>query len=233
MGWSSLGHQTTHSRVQNARKFVEVKTRDTVSRVLSPVASPFSRAHLAVRDWTTTSPTDITVTKHERVPEQTMAALYRRRRPERPHVVRDEAFYRWRFHDNPEWGPNMTYIARRDGNPVAGIVTVETGQGFTTTSVIDVVPRTGGENWADAIARLLDSVIADNQDAGIIRVPEPVFPARVLRERGFFPSNKPPLSAFVDETRQLTLGVRPFDSEVTIGGYPLEQARQELWSVAH
>ncbi|WP_254839549.1 GNAT family N-acetyltransferase [Natronomonas marina] len=232
MGWSSLGQRETYSRVQNPGPLVAKSTRDTVTRVLSPVASLFSRAHLAVRDRTSASPADVTVTRHGTVPAETMASLYRRRRPETPHVVRDEAFYRWRF-GSTEWQPNTTFLARRDGEPLAGIVAVEGGGNLSVASVVDVVPRTGGEDWETAIACALDHLLDEYEGTDLLRAWEPVVPVGVLEERGFLPSTRLPLSVLVDEDRRLTLGLRPLGDEATVGGQPVEAAARELWSVAH
>lgn len=232
MGWSSLGQSETYSRVQHAGPLVAAKTRDTVTSLLSPVASLLSKTHLAVRDRASRSPTDATVTRHETVPEETLASLYERRRPERPHIVRDEAFYRWRFQSR-EWQPNGTFIARRDGEPLVGIIAVENEGRPSVTSVVDVVPRTDGEEWTAAVACVLDSLIADYSETDVLRVSEPVFPTRVLRERGFLQSNRLPLSVLVSENRRTTLGLRSFGDAVTIDGYPVDQATRELWSVSH
>ncbi|MFC6875366.1 GNAT family N-acetyltransferase [Halobellus marinus] len=232
MGWSSLGHHETYCRVQTASALVDAKTRDTVTTLLSPVASVLSRTHLAVRDRTSGSPAEITVTRTETVPEKTLASLYRQRRPKKPRIVRDEAFYRWRFR-SPEWQPSRTYIARRDGEPLAGIIALKNDGKLSVTSIVDVVPRTGGENWTTAVACALDRLVADYSESDVLRAPEPVFPPRILRKRGFLSSSRLPLSVLADQSRQLTLGLRSFRDGVSIDGYPVDQAARELWSVSH
>jgi hypothetical protein len=68
----------------------------------------------------------------------------------------------------------------------------------------------------------------------VLRVPEPVFPASLLGERGFLSSDRLPLSALVIDGRRLRLGLRPLDgTEATIDGFPVRGAAPELWSVAH
>ncbi|WP_311170776.1 GNAT family N-acetyltransferase [Halobellus ordinarius] len=232
MGWSSLGHRETYCRVQTASALVDANTRDTVTTLLSPVASVLSRTHLAVRDRISRSPADITVTRTETVPEKTLASLYRQRRPEEPHIVRDEAFYRWRFRSS-EWQPNRTYIARRGGEPLAGLIALTNDGKPSVTSIVDLVPRTGGENWTTAIGCALDHLIADHSGTDILKVSEPVFPPRILRKRGFLSSSRLPLSVLADESRRLTLGLRPLRDEVSIDGHPVDHAAQELWSVSH
>jgi len=231
MGWSSLGHRVTYSRVQNAAPLVDVKTRDTVTTLLSPAASLLSRTHRAVRDRLSTSSPEITVTRHETVPADILAALYRQHCPETPHIVRDETFYRWRFQIF-EWQPSTTFVARRDGDPVAAITTVADAGKLSTTSVVDVVPRIGCDRWARAIGAALDSAIASHRETDVLRIPEPAVPVRVLKERGFLPGNRLPLSVLASD-KPLTLGFRPLGDEVRIDGYPVSEATTELWSVAH
>jgi hypothetical protein len=101
-------------------------------------------------------------------------------------------------------------------------------------SIVDVVPRTGGERRVAAIASILDRIIADHEDVDVLRVSEPVFPERVLSARGFLSSGRRPLSLLVDEDRLLTLGVRPLGAdEVRVGGRPIDEAAGELWSLTH
>jgi GNAT superfamily N-acetyltransferase len=233
MGWSYLGQREEYCRLHAPENLIAARTRDLVTSLLSPVASPLSRLHLGVRDRRSSSPDDIAVTRHGSVSAETLASLSARRRPETPHVVRDEAFYRWRL-GNPEWQPNTTFLARRNGESVAGVVTCKRDGAFSCTSVVDVVPRTGGDTWTNAIAALLDSVIADSRGSDVLRVPEPVFPASLLGERGFLSSDRLPLSALVIDRRRLRLGLRPLDgTEATIDGFPVRGAAPELWSVAH
>lgn len=233
MGWSSLGHREVYTRVQEPGPLIAAKTRDAVTSVLSPTVTPLARLHLAVRDRTTSSSDDVTVTRHESVPEGTMASLYERRRPDELHVVRDEAFYRWRFRSS-EWQPNTTYVARQDGEPVAGLITCRSDGNLSSVSVAGVVPRTGGERWEAAIASILGRIIADHEDVDILRVSEPVFPERILSARGFLSSGRRPLSLLVDEDRLLTLGVRPLGAdEVRVNGRPIDEAAAELWSLTH
>lgn len=233
MGWSPLGTRETYLRVQNVETFVSMRTRDLVTSVVSPIASPLSRAYLTVRDRTATSPDDLTVYREENVPAELLASLADSRCPTAPHIVRDEAFYRWRF-QNPEWRPNTTYVAWRDGEPLAGVVThTLDGRVSTRTSVVDVVPRTGGKDWTNAIASILDRIIADHAASTVVRIPVPIFPTHTLVERGFLPLSRLPLSVLTSESWKLTLAVRPLDGDVTLNGYRLDDAAPELWSVAH
>ena len=230
LGWEPLGGRETYIRVQDARTFVSMRTRDLVTSVLSPVASPLSSAYLTLRDRSATSPEYQTVTKYDDIPAELLAALFQRKHPETPHIVRDEAFYRWRFR-NPEWQPNTTYIARQDGTPLAGVVT-HTFDGRVTsgTAVVDVVPRTGGEKWQSAIASILDAILADHETVDSVHLSEPVFPARLLVERGFLPTSRLPLSV-LSAGGDLTLAVRPLNDGI-LNGHESGDAALELWSVA-
>jgi predicted N-acetyltransferase YhbS len=233
LGWESLGRRETYARVQRADRLIDVKTRPSLARVLAPVAGTANRLHLAARDAVSRAPSDVTVTRHDTVPVSTMAALYDRRRPATPHVVRDEAFFRWRF-GNPEWQPAAAYVAERDGEPVAGVVARDVGDVLSATSIVDLVPRTGGDDWTGAVASLLDRIIADSSDVDSVYLRNPVIPTAVLRARGFLSSHRRPLSMLVHEREVITLGVKPLGTEtITIGGHPIEAARNELWSLGH
>ena len=233
LGWESLGRRETYARVQRADRLVDLKTRQSLARVLAPIAGTANRLHLAARDAVSHAPDDVTVTRYDTVPVSTMAALYERKRPATPHVVRDEAFFRWRF-GNPEWHPATAYVAERDGEPVAGVVARDVDGVLSATSIVDLVPRTGGNDWAGAVASLLDRILADSSDVDSVYLRNPVIPTEILRARGFMSSHRLPLSLLVGEQEVITLGVKPLGTEpVTIGGYPVEAAREELWSVGH
>lgn len=233
LGWESLGRRETYARVQRADRLVDLKTRPSLGKVLAPVAGPANRLRLAARDAVSRAPGDVTVTRHDTVPVSTMAALYDRNPPVTPHVVRDEAFFRWRF-GNPEWQPAAAYVAERDGEPVAGIVARDIDGVLSATSIVDLVPRTGGDDWAGAVASLLDRILADSRNVDSVYLRNPVIPTELLRARGFMSSHRLPLSLLVHEREVITLGVRSLGTEpVTIGGYPVEAAREELWSLSH
>jgi GNAT superfamily N-acetyltransferase len=233
LGWQTHGHRTTYARVQRADALLAAKTRERVGRILGSLAAPVARCYLAVRDRRRGRPAVAAVSEHERVPAETLAACYRQRPPTGPHVVRDEAFYRWRF-ASPEWQPNRTYVVRRDGDPVVALVTAESEAAVTARSVVDVVPRTGGEEWATAVGRALDAVIANAGDAAAVRATAPVFPTSLLADRGFLSGRRLPLSLLSSDSKLLTLGVRSLDgASARVGNHPVSAATTELWSVAH
>ena len=146
------------------------------------------------------------------------------------HPVYDEAFYEWRFAD-PTRVYDGTYVARRDGDPLAAVVTRSTADeriGATELSLAHATPL-AGEGRDDGVAAALDGVIADRPDVSVLRAWNPAFPDRILRERGFFADDRPPFSrAFEPDFRLVVASL----SGAPFTGAALRESGPALWSLA-
>lgn len=233
MGWRFFGGRTRHYRVQDPGALVDARCRDWISRLLGPAAAPLGRGYLRARDLVASPPSGIEVTAHSTPPIETLATLAERGRPGAIHPVRDRAYYRWLF-DRPAAETARTYVASHDDEPVAAAVAHRSlGRGgFDVAQVSEVVPTTGGRQWGDGLAAVLDRVIADEGGADVVRVAGSTLPASILHSRGFLPNDRLPLSPL--SYRPLRLGIRPLTGadDWRVNGQPLAEAAPHLWSLA-
>jgi len=208
-GETEVGPMHAHFRVQNpATIFPGGRLWRTPLAYLHSLAT---RTHLAVRDWRSSTPSNVSVTKTAAVPADRLAALYRSRVPESLHVVRDAAYYRWRLGD-PGWSGEV-YIATRDSEDIAALITRPRRVNETTTriEVADVLPLSTDRASGRGIAALLDSVIRDHRDADVISIRGSNVPNGVLRARGFVSNARFPYSLLCARAYvTLTLFVTPF-----------------------
>ena len=140
-----------------------------------------------------------------------LEALYEQATPDVPHPVHDRTFFNWRY-GVPSWQPNRTYVAERDGQPVAGAVvqTAPSGIGAMTTYVRHVVPLTGSETWLEGVRALLGQIVSDHPDSDVLRLSEPTFPSSLLSAYGFVSDEHFPLSKL--QRRKPRLAVKVIDN---------------------
>jgi GNAT superfamily N-acetyltransferase len=195
LGWTDVAPRVTHLRIQDPSSFLRDRLGSGLGGALGPFANAANRARLRVRTTPTPTPADVTVTRRSEPPVETLAALAATEYPDGVAPVYDEAFYEWHF-TGVDWTCDDVYVARRDGDPVAAVVTRETRDDrldATTVSLVHTVPL-AGERREAGIAATLDRILADHRDADFLRAWNPVFPERLLRERGFLADDRPPLS---------------------------------------
>ncbi len=159
---------------------------------LARLAGPAVRPYLAVRDATAPGADDVRIERRPGVPAATLASLAGEHAPAAAHAARDERFYRWRFaHPRFEYA---TYVARRDGRPVAAVVAGrERDATPPVVHVSEALPPTGER--PDALSALLGELVADSADAALVAAAGPRLPDRVLLAHGFLPDTRAPLSA--------------------------------------
>lgn len=135
----------------------------------------------------------VTVERHETPPAETLAAIYRRSIPDGIHTNRTAAFYRWRL-DNPEQ-TYATYVATRDGDPIAALVVspVESPTG-DHLRIVETLPRSI-DVAADELEVLLVRALADYEAQCFVTAFGKTLP-RPLRYR-FYPDTRFPLSTLL------------------------------------
>jgi len=138
-------------------------------------------------------------------PADTLATVYRRSIPDAIHTNRTGAFYRWRF-DNPSQ-TYTSYVARRDGEPVAALVVSSAAD---HVRLVETLPRTL-ETESTALEALLVAALDDFADRSYVEAFGETLPTP-LRFR-FYPDTRAPLSTLLRPTsrtlfaRNLTDGI--------------------------
>ena len=214
-GWRVAKSLETYLRIQRPSALVGEESSAPV-RLAGRFGTPFVRGYLKLRDAAASS-SDISVERHDGIPAETFAALYRRNVPDELHARRDEQFYRWRF-DNPHWEYTAytAHTAGRDGSPEAGLVVGRNAlsNGQNETVVTDAVPL-AAEGRTEAFSALLDRVKADFADADFLAATADTLPASLLGRHGFLSDGAFPLSRLTEWTYLIT--------------YPLSEGPESAW----
>jgi len=216
--WTIRDGPTTHYRIQNPERVVRLGSgskrefTSVASGNLGRLVTPLARGYLQARDRLRGSVDGVSVERAESIPVGLLTTLTRHRDDGPVHVVRDAAYYRWRF-ANPRW-ETTTYVARRDGCAVAACLTCSEQRGkIRSTAVLDVVPRDASVG-RDVYRALLEPILADANESDVVKVGEWPIPASVLRTFGFRANDRFPIAAFSNST---ALAVRPTTRSVSEG----------------
>lgn len=206
LGWRAVDTRTTFYRIQNPAALGSLKVDRDIGQTVGRLARLPVRAYYEFQSRSARTSDEFAVERRADLPVETLVDLYRQRVPSRIHAQRDEAFYRWRF-ASPLWRQH-TYVATSDGDEAAAVVTrtrtIENG--LTVTQLVDVAPLTGGKRWSDALAALIDRIIADCSESDLLAAHETPIPKPLLATYGFLANAAPPLSWF---TSSATFAVRP------------------------
>jgi len=230
LGWRMIDPTRKYFRVQDPARLADDRVRGLRGELFGRLAAVGGAGYLALREALATPPAGYAVRRHEGVRAPTLAALYERNVPDALHAIRDEAFYRWRF-ANPT-RTAATYVAERDGTPVAGVV-ARTGRNHNdvlVTQIADVAPLAGGDDWEAAVAALLDRIVADYGESAALATTATLPPA-VLGRHGFLPDDVPPLSLLRQQSYDLAVRPLGTSGEWTVGGLSLLSATN--WTLTH
>ena len=187
LGWSAVTEIANYYRVQRPAAVLESTTGGAANRALGRAAAALAGAYLGARDLASRTPDEVEVVRYSSVPAETLASLYESDVPRALHVHREARFYRW-FFDAPPFD-HTTYVARRDGRPVASLVTqTRTGD---RVRVMDALPLS---SQSEALADLLAAAVADHEDAGVMTVSGSTLPRDLLARFGFVSDERPVLS---------------------------------------
>mgnify|MGYP000085333974 CR=1 FL=1 len=233
MGWEFASPQVRYNRLQRAGSYVTDLVGGLPGRVGGGVATGLNRAYLGVRDRRADFHTDpFEVERHTDLPAAELATCYESCRPDPVHVVYDEPFYEWYFAE-PGDEADATYLVRRAGRPVAGLVVHsehDPRNDTTAVTVSHVTPAAGGPERVDAVAAAFERLLADYRYADLARLDVPTVPREILRAYGFAPDDRLPMSKLAESTG-LTLGLRPLvDGEWDLNGRPVRGAEPYLWT---
>ncbi len=181
--WQLVAQLPRAVRIHDIGTVVADATDDDRLAMLSRVVQPVFWAYHGLnrlRQGASASTVDVTV--HDDVPVKQLATLYERTRPKQLHVVRDATFYQWRLQDAPHaW--YRTFVAERDGEPAAAIVTSQ-WRTLETVQIVDVLPAAPSAADEPVLRDLLTRVVEEHRTAGAI-VSSPALPPGVTRGLGF------------------------------------------------
>lgn len=220
-------------RIQNPGRVVRDRMRLPVGRYLGAVADEAMESYLSLRRRSG-APTEWAVERQSGMPAELLADLYEAAPPSGLHTRREETLYRW-LANGPYW-EYETYVASADGTPSAALVVRRRSlRRDGDVWIADAIPP-ADEDRRDAFRVLLDSMLADHQNARVVSVIGPVvheqlLPDDTLAEFGFLSSTQPVLSRIAG--RHDTMFVHPLgddgETALTVGGGDL--ADPDNWNV--
>lgn len=220
LGWSKVTELTNYYRVQRPTAVFDSTTESAATRALGRAGDAVASAYLGVRDGSSNAADEIEVVRYSSVPAETLATLYESDVPRALHVHREARFYQW-FFDAPTFD-HTTYVARRDGRPVASLAT-RTRSG-DRVRIMDALPMSSP---SEAFADLLAAVVADNEDASVLAVSGSTLPRDLLARFGFVSDERPVISRIC--TKQY-VATRPLWRDDEPGQVPREAlADPENW----
>lgn len=207
MGARVVEPVTTHLRIEEPSAFAGEKLGELpggTERLLDGVATGFH----SLLDSRREGSDGVNVEHRKSVPAETFAALASDPVPDEIHATRDERFYEWRF-ENPGWDYDA-FIARRDGEPLAGLVAgTNEVNGHRLTEVSDVVPL-AGETRLPGVAAALGRLLTTRPETDVFAVSGSAVPTALLRKFGFLPDDRLPLAPLASPTVLITM---PLDGD--------------------
>jgi hypothetical protein len=212
----ALGPFVKYERVNNVSAFVG-DDHPLSLRLTAKAVGPAYQAKHHLQDRFAAHDSNVTVTRHESVPVSLLSSLYERAPPAEAHVLRDETFYGWRF---AEPGREfVTYVARRDGTPVAAIIvgTDAVAGTASTAHLVEVLPLSGGDELDPVFSSLLSRITLDYAAVDHICATDGAISHEVFAAHGFARTDTFPLSKFVDAAYLLVcpLGAATDDPDAT------------------
>lgn len=212
-GGELVAELESHYRIQNPSAYVDWAGGDRLVGALGRLAA---RGYHHTKRAVSSTPDDVEVISHDRLPIELLASLYERTTPSGIHAVRDETFLRWRYR-NPAW-EYAAHSAHVGNRPVAALVTGRGREnGIEVTTLVDVLPLTGGETRERGVRALLAAVLPQHDDADVVAYTGRSIPARTLGAFGFLSDASVPLSRIA--------------SKSTLVAYDLAKGADERWSL--
>ncbi|GAB3666316.1 hypothetical protein GCM10028856_08030 [Halopiger thermotolerans] len=197
LGWSEVTVVSMYYRVQRPG---ELLPAEQSVGPLADAADVAAQAALGACDRFSPSDGGYEIEQYESPPAELLASVYESRIPHAFHAHRETRYCRWLL-EAPSV-EHAAYVARRDGRPVAALVTRTDGD---EVLLFDAVPLGSAH---DAFADLLAAVVADNADADVLAVTANTLPSQLLSRFGFVSYETPVVSRFCDPTY---MAVRPLD----------------------
>ena len=206
LGWSRVEQVAACHRIQNPTSlFGSASDSGLWGTLTTALAAAFGEAPpVRVPDRT-----DVEISRVTSAPVDLLARLYGEHVPNQLHALRNEAF----FHSRLAGLDPITYVASRDGEPVAAIVTATRREEVTTTLLLDALPLGGRSARREAFAALVATIVADHADADVLSVARSTLPRSLVGEYAFHRDDSRPLSWFYSPTVMLTRSLVRHDAD--------------------
>lgn len=225
LGWEVVQDVPTCYRIQDPGALVG--SAGDGRSALAAVLSAGARAYLRAREALAPDPAGITVSRHEAVPADRLAALYRERPPDGIHAARDAEFFEWRFGAAP--GSYVTYVAERDGRPRAATIVGDGTHGDAPVAqLVEVLPLVTDDR-TDAVVALLRAVLRDREDRAAVLAPAGPLPEGALAALGFH-RRSGLLARFTDPTAHVVRTLEADDPSQTVAG--LDVRDPDNWHIS-
>ncbi|MHB9286500.1 hypothetical protein ACKVMT_05615 [Halobacteriales archaeon Cl-PHB] len=226
--WDAVGSLQRYCRIQQPGPAFAGSS--PLLETVADLASPVVRSGLAAAAKLAQPGDDYAVRRHDALPVDTLASLYRRDIPDGLHAVRDRAYLSWRYHR-----PGVThhsYTVNSDGEPVAAaIVGRHQRAGQSVATLTDVLPATGGRERRPALAALLARIVHDVADADVVTATGSPLSPSLLGRFGFVSAGLPPLDGAVGRPTLRTRCCRDHPQPGgSVGGHDLTDRRS--WALS-
>ncbi|AQL44847.1 hypothetical protein BV210_18965 (plasmid) [Halorientalis sp. IM1011] len=212
MGARTVGPIRTWLRIERPSTYLDEKLGGLAPERAAAALDGISDGYHRLRDRRRNGHhhDEIEVERHATVPSETLAEVAALPQPDVIHAHRDRAFYDWRF-ENPNWEYD-SYVASRDGDPVAGLVAgTRQFADRTETRIADVVPL-AGETRVPAIAALFERLLRTHPETDVFAVAGSGLPPSLLRSFGFRPDDGLALSPLANSTVLITMPITAGDA---------------------
>ncbi len=219
LGWRVVVEAPNAYRVHRPGRLVATRVPSVAGEVAAAAIDGAVAGYRRLRSRSSAvDSTGVAVERTDAIPASAFANLNDRRGSEGFQLVRDERFYRWRFR-NPEW-KYVSYLARRDGDVVAGAIVGTRGTG-SIVRLTELLPTVDQD--LEGLSSLVGAALADFEDAALLAGAPDVLPSEIQSAFGFVRTDTFPLSRV---SRRTTLAVRPLPS-----GRRNADLRERDWSI--
>ena len=192
MGFTAIGRGVYKDvRIQRPRRFLADRIDGPLGQVAGVLGDAGATSYHALRRHLTDPPV-VDFVRVQGIPAARLAELATGPGPDQIHTDRTATLYRW-LESNDRW-TYETYVATRDDEDVAAIVTAQQPTGASGVWIVDAVPP--DDSQTAALEGLLAVVGRHHRDAAHLVMTGPVvneqlLPRDVLRRSGFHPSTNP------------------------------------------
>ncbi|MDL0131631.1 GNAT family N-acetyltransferase [Halobacterium salinarum] len=192
LGWEVVGEMQTETRIRSPSAWGKASPNRFLE-LAGTVANPLMRGFLNLVDFQFSfSNTGSTIRKYEKPPAQLLSSISKTGTADKFNLHRTKDFYEWRY-SRPDIEYSF-YIANRDGESKAALITAEIGSVLMpTTAIVEAVEHQDGSCEDQDWFELMRAVI-ENSDSKAIQMFAGDIPRHITRRLGFFSSSSFPLS---------------------------------------
>jgi GNAT superfamily N-acetyltransferase len=216
--WKVVDELSTYYRIQNPARVVGMVPDSTPRSFVESVGKAIARTYHNVRNQpNVATDNNIRINQHQSIPVSEFVALSGGGSTDKLQLVRDEAFYKWRY-NSPNWS-YTSYLAKQDGVPIAGMITgTSVENGTIVTKLTDIVPSSESQRDSETMSLLLSQVVRDFDDSDVLAARRGSLSDSLLQQYGFWSDDQYPLSLTSTRTTHVArslsddLGINLHDS---------------------